>query len=274
MAMGVSAAATAGALFIDAFMTTFLGLEILPYVVVAVLGLSGAGMLMVNHLQQLRQLASRGFTLASAVRAVEVLDAEDIHDDGTIAGPWWSRRPQAVISLGTLTTIAGIAVSVEAQSNLFGLVAMIVALVTPALTVRRVVRLKGRVGSWWTRVLRGRRGRWLWRVATLGMGEVRPATVAGEPTALAIGSLIHGLWAQLPEVERKLLEEVPDLADRLEARALEHGSPDAAEAITALETLRIDLLRLQAGHLSADGLTEDLAKLQDVGRYVDARGEG
>jgi serine/threonine-protein kinase len=270
--LGLSGAALIGALFTDAFLNTFFDIEVAFYGLIGVLAaLVGVGQ-MVSHLGEIRSLAAKGHGRDAALRVLQRIDAEEEGTGEPIGGPAWSRKPRAVIALGTSSTVLGLYLSTSG-SGLLSTLGFLMALVVPVMTVARVVRLKGARGSWWTRVLRSWVGRWCWRVATLGMAEVRPAPVAGEPTALAIGSIVHGLWAQLPEVERKLLEEVPDLADRLEARALERGSPDAAEAITALETLRIDLLRLRAGQLPVDGLTEDLAKLQDVGRYVDARGE-
>ena len=47
-----------------------------------------------------------------------------------------------------------------------------------------------------------------------------------------------------------------------------------ATAVAALETLRMDLLRLHAGNTSLDELTQDLAAAQRVGEEIDAEVAG
>lgn len=41
----------------------------------------------------------------------------------------------------------------------------------------------------------------------------------------------------------------------------------------ALETLRMDLLRLRAGDVAAESITEDLQRLREIGYRVDAEME-
>ena len=137
----------------------------------------------------------------------------------------------------------------------------------------RVAALRGAKGSWWSRLLESRVGRALWKGATLGVDTTSSAPVGGEPTALAVGQLVQQLWRALPEGEQKLLADVPDLAERLERHAMERESPRATEAMAALETLRLDLMRLRAGQLNRESITEDLRKLREFGMYVDARDE-
>jgi hypothetical protein len=178
-----------------------------------------------------------------------------------------------VISLGAAVTIAGLFTLARADSGVLSMLGLSLSLFTPAIAVARVARLKERTDSWWTRVLRSRAGGWLWSVATLGQGPVPDAPVGGEPTAMAVGHVVQQLWRALPPGEQRLLSEVPDLAERLEAQALERDSPQAVAAMAALETLRLDLMRLRAGQLSREGITEDLRKLREIGMYVDARDE-
>jgi serine/threonine-protein kinase len=101
------------------------------------------------------------------------------------------------------------------------------------------------------------------------------------PTELALGAAALGIWEALPTVERKRLPEVPALVDRLERRAralrAKADGPDAeaasralAETVSALETLRLDLLRLRAGIVTLEGVTDDLAAVRRVGADVDA----
>ncbi|MBI4419776.1 MAG: hypothetical protein HY560_03050, partial [Gemmatimonadetes bacterium] len=137
------------------------------------------------------------------------------------------------------------------------------------------------------------------------------------PTALAIGMAVDSLFAALPEAARLRLAELPSVVRNLEADAMKirermeqlndvatkvgrRSAGDGvivrrealdrdllaaraaaqqrlADTVTALETIRLDLLRLTAGGGSVDSLTADLAAAravrEDVDRLLDARAE-
>lgn len=271
--LGLAGAALFGAMFIDAFLETFFGFEVAMFLIVGtVAGIVSLGLL-IEHLREIRSVSRRGYGRTGALRAVRAIENDEAHLVEPVTGPAWSRRPQAVISLGMAVTILGLLTVTRADFTPVSLLGLTAALFAPPLVIARITRLRGMTGSWWARVLTSRVGGWLWKVATLGLRPERENPVAGEPTALAVGEVIRALHAALPPGEQHLLAEVPDLAARLEARALDRNDPHAGEAMTALETLRLDLLRLRAGQLQADGVTEDLRKLRDVGMYVDARDE-
>lgn len=61
--------------------------------------------------------------------------------------------------------------------------------------------------------------------------------------------------------------------DELHA-ARERARDRLESAVAALENMRLDLLRLQAGIGTPDQLTEDLEKAQEVSAAVDAELEG
>jgi len=128
---------------------------------------------------------------------------------------------------------------------------------------------EGKLGraTLWLAGLGGRRG-------TDGMAD------AHRPTELAVGAAALGLWEALPTAERRRLPEVPALVERLEVRArklrtrldgtdAESAGRALAETVSALETLRLDLMRLRAGTVTLDGVTEDLAAAARVGQDVD-----
>jgi len=116
-----------------------------------------------------------------------------------------------------------------------------------------------------------------------GIGTRHAATAAAalhRPTELALGSAALGIWEALPTLERRRLPEVPKLIERLEVRArrlrVQADGPDGeaaglalAETVSALETMRLDLLRLRAGTVTLDGVTDDLAAVRRVGEDVD-----
>lgn len=269
--LGAAGSATVGALMIDAFFeNSFFGLEQLPFLVVASLGFGLSLFLMVLHGRAIREVASLGYSREAALRAIHQVEAEV-----EVAPPKSGlfSNPTAVAMLGSWATLLGIWLAPRAGNLVGHVAALLVTLVVPVITVRRVAALRGAKGSWWSRLLKGRLGRGLWKVATLGLGSTTNAPVAGEPTALAVGQLVQQLWRALPASEQQLLAEVPDLAERLEGLALARESPLATEAMAALETLRLDLMRLRAGQLHRESITDDLRKLREFGMYVDARDE-
>ena len=74
----------------------------------------------------------------------------------------------------------------------------------------------------------------------------------------------------------------PDLIERLEAdvlalRADAEGSAQQQRlttAVTALEALRLDLMRLHAGKASLDELTQYVADARRIGEEIDAEMKG
>lgn len=146
------------------------------------------------------------------------------------------------------------------------------AVVIPTTTVRWLWIHFHRGRSLWNRLVAGRLGKWVFRVA--GLGVRRPAAItAGEPTVLAIGEAAETLFHQLPEAHRR---QLPDLslvlarlqADALEARERGEAGREAA-AVAALETIRLDLLRLQAGQVSPGDLTRDLEAVRSIGERIE-----
>ncbi|HQR16792.1 MAG TPA: serine/threonine-protein kinase [Gemmatimonadales bacterium] len=153
--------------------------------------------------------------------------------------------------------------------------------------------------GFWSRLWAGRLGRWVLKVA--GGREQRALPAVNEATEVALGRAADALFAALPAAEQRRLIEVPGLIRQLEGdvqafrrqevaltRALAEaaGRPDAvrdletarrlgsarlATALSALDNLRIDLLRISAGQAAGPGLTEHLEAARRIGREVDAR---
>ncbi|MDB4884430.1 MAG: protein kinase [Gemmatimonadetes bacterium] len=165
------------------------------------------------------------------------------------------------------------------------------------------------VRNWWQtgireRLWNSRVGEWLAR--RLGAPDRSRAVGGGafRATEAALGVAASELFAALPKAYREQLAELPATVAALEARAAEAraeideiaalapmGSVDAdvldarrgeasahlAESVAALETIRLDLLRLHAGAGDLAPLTTliDAARLlgEDVSRLADARRE-
>ncbi|HEY9518003.1 MAG TPA: serine/threonine-protein kinase [Gemmatimonadales bacterium] len=129
------------------------------------------------------------------------------------------------------------------------------------------------------------------------------------PTELALAFAAEDLYAELPSAIRAALPGLPEVLKRLElqarnvrarieeleqslAEAQQGAAPGAApghrdklvtdltaardlarirlsESVAALETIRLDLLRLRAGAGSVDRITADLAAAGEIGKTVD-----
>jgi serine/threonine-protein kinase len=117
-------------------------------------------------------------------------------------------------------------------------------------------------------------GRWLFKAGGLGL-SARQLPAASELTEVALGSELHQLFARLPEEQKRRFAELPDLVDRLQAdgqvaRLRQEGSGNGrlADAVAALESIRLDLLRLHAGSSVQDELTKDLDAARRIGDRI------
>ena len=149
----------------------------------------------------------------------------------------------------------------------------------------------------WTHAVQGR------RLAT----KCSTAVAANRPTELALGSAADAVFHELPKEVRRALGDVPAMIHQLEERGqrvrvhirdldrsiAEAGTGrapagqsdalaaelrvtrDAAQArvveiVSALETIRLDLLRLRAGAGNVESITADLAAARQVGDHTES----
>jgi predicted Ser/Thr protein kinase len=222
-----------------------------------------------------RQLLREGYdhrALAAALtledRAVEAIE-EPVRRD------WRAIWP--TLSVGILATGLGLA-GMATDADLLVVLGTATSIAAPLVTVRRLWEKLGG-GKLFSRMLRGKLGRWMFRFAGIGLGARQALPAAGERTELALGHAVDQLYRALPDADRAQLEDVPALIARLEADALAlreqadtpHGAARLATAVAALESLRLDLLRIHAGVGSVDELTRDLDAAREVGERVDAQ---
>jgi eukaryotic-like serine/threonine-protein kinase len=158
------------------------------------------------------------------------------------------------------------------------LVGAAAAVVAPTIAIRRAVRdwLGARSGL--RRLMSGGVGKWIFAAAALGRRrQPSERSLAGEPTVVVIARAADQLFAALPASQRNELGDVPAVINRLEAEALAlHGGDGnatarEASAVAALESLRLDLLRLSAGGARKGELTRDLDEAERIGKAIDAR---
>ncbi|HWA40453.1 MAG TPA: serine/threonine-protein kinase [Gemmatimonadales bacterium] len=129
-------------------------------------------------------------------------------------------------------------------------------------------------------------GAWVVKLAGWGLGRrARAADAAHRPTEVLLGDELEELYHGLPGEVRRGLTEVPGTIKRLTAsaeslraqveaaralgQAADREQERMMEAVAALETLRVGLLRLRAGTVSVEGFTTDLEAVHDVGQRVD-----
>jgi serine/threonine-protein kinase len=168
-------------------------------------------------------------------------------------------------------------------------------------------RLRRGTGSVWSRLWSGKIGQQLARVASINLGD--RAVPADRPTELAIAMSAEAMFATFPKNLRESLGDVPKVLHGLEAHARsvrnriqeldaalaetqrgpgrgaaadrqdslvadltaarERAEARLEEIVTALENLRLDLLRLRAGGGSVEGITLDLAAAREFGEEAD-----
>jgi predicted Ser/Thr protein kinase len=159
------------------------------------------------------------------------------------------------------------------------------------------------VARFWT----GFPGRWIFRWAGVAPGPTQPA--ASSRTEVAIGAAAEALFAGLPRDAQRALGDLPAVVRRIETWVVEArrrvDEADAAlgsiaaspaqglsraqlaavvadlrvakeaasrrqgELITALETIRLDLLRLRAGTGSVESITAAIGAAERIGQAAD-----
>jgi eukaryotic-like serine/threonine-protein kinase len=168
-------------------------------------------------------------------------------------------------------------------------------------------RLRNGKVSFWARVWQGKFGRLLARATAVKASE--RAIPANRPTELAIAMSAESLYESFPKDVRESLGDVPGVLRTLEAHAqaararidevdatiaqAQHSARAGtaqdrqtqlvgdlrterakaeerlAEVVTALENVRLDLLRLHAGTRTPEGITQDLAAARALGEDAD-----
>jgi eukaryotic-like serine/threonine-protein kinase len=168
-------------------------------------------------------------------------------------------------------------------------------------------RLRLGLGSFWANRWQGAWGRLLTKAASIKLGA--RSVSADRPTEMAIAISAQALFEELPKETRRALGDLPGAVrnlesearamrarvEELEATILEaqsgtdrartrgrqetlvaelRGARAAAEkrladVVTALETLRLDLLRLRAGTGSPESITQSLEAAKALGEDVD-----
>jgi serine/threonine-protein kinase len=160
---------------------------------------------------------------------------------------------------------------------------------------------RGDVDSeFWAKIWKGRLGKWIFSAAKRFVGKRGTTTaVTHRATELSLGLAAEQLFETLPRETRRELAILPDVLHRLQEDAQllrrKHnelndaladctaGTPEyvkvrdmrdemqakLTEAVSALETIRLNLLRLHAGAANVQSLTTHLSVAADVSAAVE-----
>jgi hypothetical protein len=181
---------------------------------------------------------------------------------------WVRGMSLAGTAFGALTVVLGFLPSARLGwfDWLLGLVLLVVGASGLVLSARRDLGLELAARFW-----SGFPGRWIFNWVGQTTELKHPA--ASSRTEVAIGAAAEALFGGLPRDVQRALKTLPAVV-----RRIEHLIHDArsrgddlrkAELIAALETLRLDLLRLRAGSGSLESITAALAAAERIGRAAD-----
>ena len=255
----------------------FAGFVFLP---ISALGVGLAGARLGQLFGKARDLVHQGYDHAN-VRPVVTRENRAIEEEARLT-------PSAKRGIGRDTVVA--TVLGAAKTGIFiwlasidgpvwlNFLGAVGAVMVPATAVRRIWgdARRGRPNLW-LKALGGRLGAFLFKAARLGIKD-RPLPIPSvdQPTEVALGGMVLALYDGLPTPLRRRFAQVPDLVHRLErdAQILRGHGPELngrlADAVAALETLRLDLLKLAAGAAGPEELTQDIEAALRIGEAVDA----
>ena len=157
----------------------------------------------------------------------------------------------------------------------------VIGIVSPGRWSKRDVPSDLSARFWQSRV-----GVWFVKLAGWGLGRrPRAADAMHRATEVLLGEELEDLYASLPRELKRGLDEVPGTIKRLTANAeslraqveaaralgeaAERQQAQMVEAVAALESLRVGMLRLRAGTVSLEGFTTDLDAVRQIGEKVD-----
>ncbi len=221
-----------------------------------------------------------GHDRLAAAQAIELAQRDEERTGTAARAP---RREAWLLLAGTAAgTVGAFALAFSDLSGWLNVLGCTGAVLLPTLTLRGLWRLGTRSGETpWDRLLRGPVGRAVFRLAgaRLDAPAATSALEGPEPTAIALGQAARSLYAGLPAAARIALPDVPALIAALErdAMALRASADDPGRSerfiatVSALETLRLDLLRLQAHAVPSTELTEQIERVREFGAEVDRR---
>ena len=256
----------------------------MSFVIIAYMG-SGAAMAGLAGIRgaqlvaRARRLLKSGYGHSALVPAL----LGDAHEQDASEPPSRSRTQTIVeILFGAAATVGSLFLA-DANGDVLPMFGFAGSVAIPTLVIRRILESRPAQGNWWSRLLRGRLGRAMFRLAGLRLGTTAPHLPAiGESTSVALRDELTSLYAALPSSQRNDFAALPELALRLERQAavLRDRTPNPEtdrrlqSVVAALEMLRLDLLRFTLTDVDTADLTRDLDEARRLSDDIDARLHG
>ena len=254
------------------------------FIVITVLTAGLAKARLIQLVSHARGLLRSGYGHARVAAAQVADDAEREEEREATDAVERAQRREMLFVLGgsAVGTLGALGLAYSDLGSIFNALGAAGAVAMPTLAIRTAMRLDARIARepFTSRLLRGPLGRWLFKVAgtRLAPPPALTALEGPEPTALALGQAARELHAALAPATRAALPgDLPDLIGALERTAMRararDDDPRAVEAfrsaVAALESIRLDLLRLSVRAISPSELTAELLRVRALGAAVD-----
>ncbi len=254
------------------------------------------------------RLARAGYTHADVAAAFDA-EVENLRDEQHTANRPWLRRLQQVTGVGAraglgaatliaiTTLLSGERPVDDSVVALFTVIAS-VSVFLSLLCVMAIIAQREDV-SFWQKLWCGRIGRLGFAVARrLGATSRAPVAVTHRATELSLSLAAEQLFDALPAQVRRPLQRVPRVLDQLQRSSAtlrarlgtleelrmssmsgetleslnaerERVALKLHDAVGALESIRLDLLRLHAGVSTLDGVTTNLAHAEAINNEIE-----
>lgn len=225
-----------------------------------------------------RDLVEQGFDHAAARAGIERAEAEWADEAAATPRPARRRRAWLYGLTGTVkTSLALWLATYDGEPAWLSFAALVLAVPLATFTVRSVWTALSEGPGLWTRLLKGKLGRFLFRGAERVARRRAPARVtAAEPTAIALGAETDALFRALPPPAQSQLRDLPAIlaslreeAERLRVAGRGVPSERLESVVAAMESMRLDLLQLRADLSSVPDITRHLEAARRVAERVD-----
>lgn len=225
-------------------------------------------------LMSTRDLVEDGFDHDAARPAVAEANAEEADARRRTSRSERRKRALAYGLTGAAKTALALWLARLDDPAWLYLPATVFAVLLPVLAVRTVWSQLREGPSMWSRLLQGRFGRLLFRGVRRFSRPPRVAA-AGQPTAAAVGLEAEALLRALPPEVRDGLQDLPGILARLREEAdrlreARDGSPARLSGIVAaMESVRLELLAMNAGARSIPDVTRNLEEARRIAERLD-----
>ena len=223
-----------------------------------------------------RDLIAAGYDHDQARRALVESDAERASEQSETPPAKHRRRAMLVGLVGSAASALAIWGATFDEPTWLVLPATVLSVLVPMIAAKAVISDLLDGPTPWSRLMRGRFGRALFRVARLFTGRRRDhAAIAGEPTIAALGLEAESMFRALPPGVRDQLHDLPAVLAALRERAEQLHVADAEDegvsnAVAAMEAVRLELMGMGAGVRSVPDVTRNLEEARRLAERMAA----